>query len=961
LYVYHIFFSKFTKKYLSVQNLLRATFKIILFFIYFFSFSAFGQVGQIAGKIADAQTQEALPFVHVFVNNSSIGATSDDKGQFLLRDVPVGEAEIIFSSVGYEVYKAKITIKEGALSQLNVMLKADRKELAAVEIKDSKDKAWLKKMKQFEKLFLGEKFLSYCQILNPWVVEFISPEDAKMLVARASAPIEITNTYLGYSVVFHLKNFQSDGLTYLIDGNAYFIEMNDKEKKQTWEKNRELAYLGSERHLMKAILANRVTEEGFKIYIDKQGAVDVNNRSDVFYSELGKKVVEYNTSNIVKPTKNSFEYNIQFNGRTEVHYLKKKGILKFYKDITGSISWLEVRGNQVRTNHLGVVQNPIDVVCSGEMSNYRIATLLPLDYQIDTQKNQQSEVGNINSEIEKVYLHTDKPYYYLGETIWFKAYMNYSTPNASNSLSKVLYVELINEKKEIVKRKILSLDSMGVAGDIQIPTYSISGSYMLRAYTQYMRNFGEPCFFHKPIPILQLKEKITQVSKPKPVLDSLITVVTDKKQYAPREKIQLTIQVKDKNGLPDASHLSISVTDESQVVALSEEQTILSDFIIPELPNPARLFFPAERGISYTGIFKNDQQKPQKTSLNVILGKSEDLLMIETAEDGKFQIEELNFYDSLQVAFQAKDKRNNPFGNVTLVDRTYPAMGTWKTYKNLNIASTSTPQRLFSEYELPKEATLLKEVTVKDSKIEQTKGDEIQQKIYGEPDYIVSEKILTANGATNAVVALRGKVPGLNIIQIADSNGQPHYKITARGSSFVLNTEPLVVIDGIPMGGFSTSQIGNSAGSEGTTAGDRLAMLDVNAIDHIEVTTRANALYGDAGRNGVIAVFTKLGSGKFGTPIQDTEKTKNIFQIQGFDRTRSFRFPNYENIDTDKNLPDYRSTIYWNPELKTNSKTGTCTISFFAADLPTKYSVVIEGISETGEPIRTNVLITVTH
>ena len=45
---------------------------------------------------------------------------------------------------------------------------------------------------------------------------------------------------------------------------------------------------------------------------------------------------------------------------------------------------------------------------------------------------------------EKVYLHLDNSSYFLGETIWFKAYVTRADRNSLSNLSKVLYVELIN-------------------------------------------------------------------------------------------------------------------------------------------------------------------------------------------------------------------------------------------------------------------------------------------------------------------------------------------------------------------------------------------------------------------------------------------------------------------------------------------------------------------------------------
>ena len=50
---------------------------------------------------------------------------------------------------------------------------------------------------------------------------------------------------------------------------------------------------------------------------------------------------------------------------------------------------------------------------------------------------------------EKVHVHMDKPYYAIGDSIWFKAYVVNAEKNQLSTLSRILYVELINEKKEL--------------------------------------------------------------------------------------------------------------------------------------------------------------------------------------------------------------------------------------------------------------------------------------------------------------------------------------------------------------------------------------------------------------------------------------------------------------------------------------------------------------------------------
>jgi hypothetical protein len=116
---------------------------------------------------------------------------------------------------------------------------------------------------------------------------------------------------------------------------------------------------------------------------------------------------------------------------------------------------------------------------------------------------------------EKVYLHFDRPYYASGETIWFKAYLTAGVFHLKSSLSRTLYVELINEEGELVRQlKLLSADG-SAPGNIVLSDTLKSGNYLVRAYTHWMKNTGEDYFFHRRIKIWNGSSLPTMDSSPK--------------------------------------------------------------------------------------------------------------------------------------------------------------------------------------------------------------------------------------------------------------------------------------------------------------------------------------------------------------------------------------------------------------------------------------------------------------
>lgn len=102
---------------------------------------------------------------------------------------------------------------------------------------------------------------------------------------------------------------------------------------------------------------------------------------------------------------------------------------------------------------------------------------------------------------EKVYLHFDKPYYAVGDTIWFKAYVALGQDQPSD-LSKVLYVDMISENDSLIRSMRLPVVNTSAYGSLTLdPLVYKSGNYRIRAYTYWMMNFSEDLFFTKNIPV----------------------------------------------------------------------------------------------------------------------------------------------------------------------------------------------------------------------------------------------------------------------------------------------------------------------------------------------------------------------------------------------------------------------------------------------------------------------------
>lgn len=116
----------------------------------------------------------------------------------------------------------------------------------------------------------------------------------------------------------------------------------------------------------------------------------------------------------------------------------------------------------------------------------------------------QAQTFTNNFPREKAYLHFDNTSYYVGDTIWFKAYVTLAEKQTFSLISRPLYVELVDQTGHIADKQIIKLTQGEGNGQFILPHSMLSGYYEVRAYTRWMLAFNEPQYFSRTFPIYQL-------------------------------------------------------------------------------------------------------------------------------------------------------------------------------------------------------------------------------------------------------------------------------------------------------------------------------------------------------------------------------------------------------------------------------------------------------------------------
>ncbi|PJJ84893.1 porin family protein [Mucilaginibacter auburnensis] len=121
----------------------------------------------------------------------------------------------------------------------------------------------------------------------------------------------------------------------------------------------------------------------------------------------------------------------------------------------------------------------------------------------------KANVNNYKKQVvtEKLYVHLNKTFFLTGEILWFKVYNVEASSHVPLNLSKIAYVELLdNNNVPLLQTKVELKDGQG-DGSIFLPASVTNGSYKFRAYTAWMKNFGPETFFEKPLTIVNIAQQ----------------------------------------------------------------------------------------------------------------------------------------------------------------------------------------------------------------------------------------------------------------------------------------------------------------------------------------------------------------------------------------------------------------------------------------------------------------------
>jgi hypothetical protein len=465
-----------------------------------------------------------------------------------------------------------------------------------------------------------------------------------------------------------------------------------------------------------------------------------------------------------------------------------------------------------------------------------------------------------------------------------------------------------------------------------------------------------------------------------------VAIQTNRKKYNKREKVEMNIGVSDILFSDSIiTSFAVSVTNDQDVLIDTTTNIVAEILLASELKgsvsNPAYYFqqgkpeidadllmltqawnrysipdaihgrfnvpkiFP-ETFQSFSGTVKGGiLQKPYKGANVTISTDTYNIIdAVETDATGRFRVENFEFPDSTDFLIQAFTPKGSDKLDLYVDSIFYPEVSFWKQSgenRAIYLPDNLTEYVSKSDWKYTIENGMrmvnLPEIIIKAERKQEKKF----KTHYGlEPDNYLSEEFFEHYGGPDILYAL-ARIPGVFVQGGAVSFVRMGYKSIAQSVP-----PPGFIVDGILM---------NRWNSE--TAQDYCYRIlsNINPADVVQVNALQSAaklsLYDPRfSAGGVFEIYTK--NSLLNKKIQALQKFNfKVIQPLGYQLPVEFYSPQYETSDVlnDKN-PDLRSTIYWKPNVITDSE-GKSVLSFYTADTPSTYSAIIEGITGDGKLI----------
>lgn len=536
------------------------------------------------------------------------------------------------------------------------------------------------------------------------------------------------------------------------------------------------------------------------------------------------------------------------------------------------------------------------------------------------------EITTINHQInETLFISINNTAFITGETIFYKIYCLDKEQFSKSDLSKIVYIELVNENKESVMKQKVFLDNGNGSGDFFIPTTWETGTYKFVAYTNWMLNFKSDYFAnditlynpYKPSNKTIITSQETLENQPEENQSEEITIKLNKSEFSQREAVNITFDIQKE--ILKEGNFSISVRKKDNLEQnaswnpLNFASTIKNKPSVIDNSNSANL--PELRGELIQGKITPKNKNLSAEGKNIALsipGNSFAFKITKTDRNGNFIFILDKPYENSNIIIQLLG--NDVYDYTTEIIKQKKIDYSQLIFSN-NLSFNSSIQESLEQRLVASQI---------ENAYYSVKKDSIVPSNYTRPFYGHLAKEYILDDYTRFSSIKETIVEIIPRIYFKQQENKNYIYLDDYNEGNELPMPSLILVDGL--------YISDS---------NELFSYDPKNIQKIDVVY-GGYQYGTMLFNGIVSFITKS--------FDYESKLKGDFIIKP-DILRpipkkEYYFPNYLQAKNLNRIPDFRHQLLWIPQIDLKKE-----INFFTSDVSGNFEIKIEGFSATGTPV----------
>lgn len=857
----------------------------LLAFIFVFSFTTlFAQKGSLTGQIINQETKEPIAECHVFIPNTTFQAYSDSLGNFSLIGIPVGPWEILAFKNGFDYSSKDIQI-----SQMTKVLQDWALQEKVVDAKEDFKISKYKKAKELVESRLGiDPKNPELVITNPEVLTFYEKEGSDDVWLDFSDVLMVQNLKTGYLISVRLRKSQNLSMPFEVSNLLLaFLEMDlgGVEENKLVNSNRISSYEESPTFAIRKLIGDRPEEFKLKT-TDKEGEFILLASSPIEIREADQK----------------------------------------YKVLSFAGEGIELRAN-------GSPIYPELLKTQGFPNSEYPLKSLPLDFDYDRTQALNTIERTPQALTERVFLHTDKDIYLMGEELFFKAYMMYGDPLLMEESSKVLHVELLDSSGYSMDHRIFPIENGMAQGQIPLTPEYNTRDFMIKSYTLWGANYGNEFEFYKPFQVYTNfpENEIMDLQ----MLSEGVTIFADKEVYQDRDSVTINLIARNKSGAISGANLSVSVIGQQSFPFIESDNSLFVDFAdsIPPFQNIQLENFQMQKELGFIlkGKIKEDGALLEKSKVEVLVENFMNKRELIADEEGNFLLDGLHQTGDFSVLLKARNNFGKQFEEFEIGYLESPNRPDERKKIFPDLSVVNRPLERVDSLQKAYLALREGEILLEEVEVKSTRKIDSRSMPFGRAPMVLEMEDVYLTGNTEQFIYALANRTGLR------AGGIPPMLINPRGYP---GGPPVILLNGSPI----TSVLGPSIGANPKEDQYRaLQSINVFTIERVEVMKSVVTLLGEAGRFGAVNIITKQGQ-----HVGSKEKPYQEFKLQGLQRPIDISNPLYT-------FPS--STYYWNPEVKISSSQTSTSVTFKLPENPGAFWVLVNGVNASGEPVSGRFLI----